>query len=66
MVQGEKDGKDRSEASSFTDLHVKILKAQKRELDRYCLLFEKSKGEFVREALHQLFTFYSAREREGK
>ena len=63
---GEEGESRREDASSLTDLHVKVMRAQKREMERYCFLLKKSQSEIVREALTVLFSFYNRADQGDK
>lgn len=56
--------KDWHGASRLIHWHVQITQAQKDALHNHCLVYHKSEGKFVREAVQYLLGFYGSLEQE--
>jgi len=56
--------KDWHSASRLVHYHVQISAAQKTEIEKHCDRYEKSQGQFTREAINYLLGFYHNLEQE--
>ena len=58
----EKKEKEYHSQSQLKHFHCQVTQAQIDEIKRHCLVYSKSEGKFVREAVSYLLGFYSTLE----